>query len=192
MFGWRDVVVWMQPTIFADLAQESLNLCRLSLVSASEVIKSQSQSQTQTHSHSKSQSSTAKSHTKSQSSQATLPPPPPTSPPTRPSAENPSGAGGETQTRLGKELDAVLFLVRHLLILKEMARGLEGLMRSLETEGAGAGGMGSKSGGGGGAYGYGSASGMVGDVAGGGGGVTGAFLHREFRPVLMHYGRMDG
>lgn len=88
--------------------------------------------------------------------------------------------------KLGKELDAILFLVRHLLILKEMARGLESLMKSLEVEGSsGATGIELKGLGAGTRYGLaGKGSGFAGGVnsgeagglnGGGGGGVTGAF-----------------
>lgn len=71
----------IQPAIFEDIAQEAINICRLSLVSAAEMIKG------------------VKTNVISQ------------------------GPGSSYAT--SKTLDGELFLVRHLLILKEMTQNLD-------------------------------------------------------------------
>ena len=67
--SWR-LINHVQPAIFEDIAQEAINICKQSLVSAAETIKG-------------------------------------------------------TKTNTNKTLDGELFLVRHLLILKEMAQNLD-------------------------------------------------------------------
>ena len=71
----------VQPAIFEDIAQEAINICRQSLVSAAEMIKE------------------VKANAISQ------------------------GPGSSDAT--SKSLDGELFLVRHLLILKEMTQNLD-------------------------------------------------------------------
>ena len=71
----------MQPAIFEDIAQEAINICRQSLVSAADTIKG------------------VKTNVISQ------------------------GQGSPYVT--SKTLDGELFLVRHLLILKEMTQNLD-------------------------------------------------------------------
>ena len=71
----------MQPAIFEDIAQEAVNICRQSLVSAADAIKG------------------AKTNVISQ------------------------GQGSFNAT--SKTLDGELFLVRHLLILKEVTQNLD-------------------------------------------------------------------
>lgn len=75
------VFFFPQPAIFEDIAQEAVNLCRQSLVSASELIKGIK-----------------------------------VAPLSAPGASTNSGS---------KKLDGGLFLVRHLLILKEMTQNLD-------------------------------------------------------------------